>query len=319
MLLKTPHWRQTPPAIFPVTLGFMGLGLAWRNAADVLPLPREIGDLLLGVSTPFFLFFLVFYLAKLAARPAVLLDDVKAPPARAGIAALAMSMMLLAAVLLPFNIGVSQVWWTGVILQILASIVVVYAMWKDPPKSRQFTPFQYLTFVGLIVGPVAGIPLGYVTESYILAYLSMASFVIITLGYGRKLIQVRPPVPLRPTLVIVLAPISLFALCFGQLHVDLLFTLFYWATWPVALVLLALGLWLTKGGWTPVWGAFTFPIATFTNVQVMGVTKGYGAFASAGIYAGLVVGTPLILYIVYRATKAWTTGELARKSGAATA
>jgi tellurite resistance protein len=297
----------------------MGLGLAWRNAAGVVNIPHEIGDLLLGLSTAFYVYFLAMYLAKLVARPGALFDDMKVAPARAGVAAIAMAMMLLAAALLPFGISVPQVWWTGVVLQIAASAVVLHAIWREPAQTRSFTPFQYLTFVGPIVGPVAGIPLGYVTESILLAYAALVSFVVITIGYGRKLIRVRPPIPLRPSLVIALAPLSLFALCFGQLGNDPMFWLFYWAAWGLALVLLALARWLTKGGWTPIWGAFTFPIATFANVQVMALAKGGGGIATFGIYAGLVIGTPLILYVVYKAVLAWVTGDLAKKSGASVA
>jgi tellurite resistance protein len=319
MRARSPLWRSTPPAIFPVSLGFMGLGLAWRNASEVIPVPEEIGDLLLGLSTAFFIYFLALYLAKLAARPRVLFEDMVSGPARAGVAALAMSMMLLAAALLPFNISVPEVWWTGVILQILASAIVLHSIWREPPEHRHFTPFQYLTFVGPVVGPIAGIPLGYVTESLLLATAALIPFTIITIGYGLKLLRVRPPMPLRPSLAIVLAPISLFALCFGQLGMDWAFYLFYIAGWVVALALLSVSRWLTKGGWTPIWGAFTFPIATFTNVQVLANAKGVGDISTLGIYLGLAIGTPMILYIVYKAVLAWVTGDMAKKSGAATA
>lgn len=315
---KTPLWRSTPPAIFPVCLGFMGLGLAWRNAAGVLPIPHEVGDLLLGLSTSFFVYFLVFYLLKLAARPSVLFEDMKVPPARAGVAALAMSTMLLAAALLPFNISVPQVWWTGVVMQIGASAIVIHAIWKEPAEVRTFTPFMYLTFVGPIVGPVAGIPLGYVTESIILALAALVPFIIITIGYTLKLIRVRPPHPLRPSLAIFLAPISLFALCFGMLDVNWAFWLFFYFGWAVAPVLLVLGPWMTEGGWTPIWAALTFPITAFANVQVLAFQKGSTVLAPLGLWAALSVGTPLILFVVYRSIMAWVTGELAKKSGAAT-
>lgn len=257
------------------------------------------------------------YLVKLIARPTVLLDDMKVPPARAGVAAMAMSMMLLAAALLPFNLSVPQIWWAGVIMQIVASAIVIHAIWYEPKETRAFTPFQYLTFVGPIVGPIAGIPLGYVTESIVLAYAALISFVIISIGYGRKLLRVRPPMPLRPSLAIALAPLSLFALCFGALGMETAFWPFYYAAWVLALVLLVLGPWMMKGGWTPVWGAFTFPIAAFTNMQVLAFAKGAETLAIIGIYTGLAIGTPLILYVVYKAVLAFVTGDLAKKSGAA--
>lgn len=316
---RLPLWRTTPPAVFPVALGFMGLGLAARNAASATGLPHEIGDLLLGAATAFYMFFLALYLVKVAARPAVLLEDMKTPPARGGIAALAMAMILLAAALLPFGLHVPEVWITGIVLLFVQVIVVLRAILAEAPQTRSFSPFQYMTFVGPVVAPVAGIPLGFATASFWLAMFALVTFTIITVGYGRKLIKIRPPVPLRPSLAIALAPVSLFGLTFGMLDMEAAFLAAYGLAWLLALALLVCGPWMTQGGWTPVWGAFTFPVATFTNLQVLALAKGMGTLALVGIWAGLAVGTPLILFILYRTGMAWITGELAKKSGAATA
>lgn len=316
---RTPLWRSTPPAVFPVALGFMGLGLAWRNAAGAIGTPHEIGDLLLGAATAFYLFFLALYLVKTAARPWVLMEDMVTPPARAGIAALAMTMILLAAALLPFGLHVPEVWVAGIFLLFLQVIVVLRAILGEPPETRAYSPFQYMTFVGPVVAPVAGIPLGYSTASFWLAMFALVTFTIITVGYGRKLIKVRPPVPLRPSLAIALAPVSLFGLTFGMLDMEAAFLATYGLAWLLALALLVCGPWMMRGGWTPIWGAFTFPVATFTNLQVLALAKGIGTLALVGIWAGLAIGTPLILFVLYRTGMAWITGELAKKSGAATA
>lgn len=308
-----------PPAVFPVCLGLLGLGIGWRAAAEIIPLAFEIGGLLLGLAAAYFLFFLLFYLRKVLARPRVLFEDMKVPPARAGIAAAAMSMMLLAAALLPFNIYVPQVWILGVVLQIAASAVVCYAILKEPPEQRKFSPFQYLTFVGPVVGPVAGIPLGYVNESIWLTFAALAAYLIITVGYGLQLRHERPPARLRPSLVIFLAPNCLFALSFGQLGFDWAFHFFYWLANIVALGFVLLIPWLCKGGWTPVWASFTFPVAAFLNVQVLAVANGAGITALIGVYAGIAIATPLILFTAYRFVMLWVTGELAEITNAARA
>lgn len=319
MLQQSPLWRRTPPAIFPVCLGMLGLGLGWRNASDIVPVASDIGGLLLGLSTVFFLFFFLFYLRKLIARPSVLFEDMTNPAARAGVAAAAMSMMLLAAALLPFGLSVPQVWWTGVILQIGASAIVCHAIWREPPESRHFTPFQYLTFVGPIVGPIAGIPLGYVVESILLSLAALVPYVAITIGYSWRMLKAPPPLALRPTLAIFLAPNCLFAISFGLLGLDWAFFLFYWVANVVAFVLLLLVPWMIKGGWSPVWASFTFPTAAFLQVQVMAVAKGSGFLAIVGVYAGLAIATPVILIIAYRFVLMWVTGDLAERTMAAKA
>ena len=319
MLKKQSLWRSTPPAIFPVSLGFMGLALAWRSASTVTPVPHEIGDLMLGVSTAFFVFFAISFIAKIIARPTVVLEDLKIPPARAGVAAFPMAIMLLAAALLPLGVEARGVWWTGVFVYYIATGLVAYSIITGPPEARMFSPFQYLAFVGPIVGPIAGIPLGYVTASFWLAMAAMVPYIAITLGYGYKLTKVRPPMPLRPSLVIVLAPTSLFALAFGQLEIEWAFILFYWMSVALAVVMLFFALWLSKGGFTPIWGSFTFPIATFINLNIYAIGKGMGVVATTGMIAGLLIGTPLIFYVIWMASKLWIKGELAKKTGSAVA
>lgn len=319
MQAQPPLWRRTPPAIFPVALGFLGLGLAWRNAGAALGLPTAIGDVLLGAATVFYLFFLALFAAKLLARPGVMLEDLKTPPARSGISAMAMALILLPAVLLQFELAFQWLWWVGVALHVLIAALVARLMFAGPPEMRTFTPFQYLTFVGLIVAPIAGVPLGQAAVSFWLSMTAMVAFIIITVGYGRKLTRVLPPPPLRPSLVITLAPVSLFGLMFAQFQAEIWFQAFYFLSWIVALLLLISARWILAGGWSPVWGALTFPIAAFTNLQIVAFTLGYGVVALAGIWLGLTIGTPLILFVVYRATRAWRRGDLSKMSGAATA
>ncbi len=316
---KVSLWRSTPPAIFPVALGFLGLALAWRNSAGVLPVPAAIGELLLGVSTAFFVFFALSYFAKAIRRSKAVLEDMKTPPARAGLAALSMAIMLLAAALLPFGAIAGVIWWVGVVLFLLTACLITFAMIKGPKEARQFSPFQYLVFVGSIVAPIAGVSLGYSEVSFWLAMLALIGFVVLSVGYGAKFMRVRPPVPLRPSLAILLAPVSLFAMAFFQFEIIWAFTLFYWLAIGVALVLLAASLWLTSGGFTPLWGAFTFPIAAFANMQAVVLADGPNIIASTFLIAALLIGTPLILFVVWKTSKAWLSGGLAKKTAASVA
>jgi tellurite resistance protein len=320
VLLDTPLWRQTPPAAFPVCLGFLSLAVAWTHAANVLPwVSEDMSNLLLAAATGYFLWFFGFYIAKVIARPAVLTEDMRTPPARAGIAAMAMAMMLLALALLPFNLYVPQVWWTGVVLQIAASAIVLHAIWLDPPEKRHFSTFQYLTFVGPVIGPFTGVPLGYIWESYWLIMASLVAYVIVTIGILVTLKRDPIPKALRPSITIFLAPLCLFALGFDALGEQQIFVYFYWASNVAAAGLLLLAPWMMRGGYTPVWAAFTFPVAAYLNVQVVALANGHGFYAMLGTYAAMAIGTPLILYMVYRTVMEWVTGDLAKKSHAASA
>ena len=318
-MIRTPLYRQTPPAIFPVTLGFLGLGNAWMGAAPVFGMPSEIGQVLSGLAVLFYIFFALSYVAKFALRPATLSEDLTAAPNRAGVAALTITLMLVSLVLSVMEMPVSLIWWLSVILYLIVVALVTRKLLSDPPEARQFTPFQYLSFVALIVAAIPGIRYGYTTICLVFALVSLLAYVVISVGWLSKLARVRPPQPLRPSIAMVLAPTSLFSIVFWMLGYGLAATIFYWLAFIIFIALLAASPWMTKGGWTPMWGAFTFPIAAFGNAQVAAYTNGMGSVAVIGLFAALAIGTPLILYIVYKHTMAWTRGDLSKKTGAAVA
>jgi len=318
-MTRQPLWRSTPPAAFPVILGLLGLSLSWRGLGSAFGFTAAIGDLLLGIAVAMFIFFAASYLAKFIVRPGVLAEDLKSPPGRAGLSAISMGMIVLSAGLLPYGNVAHWVWWAGVLLHVAILTLVMNTLSKTPPEGRSPTPFQYLPFVGLITAPIAGVPLGYDMLSQALAYLSFIAFLVLTYQLAAKLLRGRPPQALRPPLVIFLAPLSLFGMAFGQFGPEIGFTVFYVLAWVAALVLLALARWITEAGFTPMWGALTFPITTFVNINLMAMGKGMGVIATTGAIAGTLIGTPLILYIAYRAMKMWAKRDLAKKTGAAVA
>jgi len=317
--MRTPLWRRTPPAIFPVTLGFLGLGILWRHAAQVLGLPLWIGDILSGAAVMFFVYFAGLYVAKWVARPGVLFEDLKTPPARAGVSAMAMSVMLVPAILLDYGVALEWLWWLGVVLQVLMAALVTVEILKSPVETRAFSPFQHLTYVGLIVAPIAGYPLGYAEFSHDIGLLSIVIFTVITVGYVRKLMRNPPPPPLCPSLVITLSPLSLFGVMFALSGDDTAFAVAYALAVLTAFGLLGAARWMTAGGWTPVWGAFTFPLAAFGNLQVSAIGQGYGLIAELLLWGTLGLASAVILFVLYRSTRAFVTGELSQKSAAATA
>lgn len=312
-------WRSTPPAIFPAALGFIGLGLALVNAAQVTPIPREFGDVVLGGALMFFVFFTVLYLMKALSRPGVVIEDLKTPPARAGLSAMPMALILVAAVMNNFGLALPWLMFTGIALHIVLALIVLRLLWRDAPETRSFSPFQYLTFVGLIVVPAAALPMGYISLTFWLAIISLVAFLGITAGYIPKFIRNRPPQPLRPSLVITIAPLSLFGIYMAQIGKMEIFWGFYILAWIATLACLLAARWIMQGGWTPVWGALTFPLTAFVNLQVMAYHVGSKPLALIGIYAGLAVAVPLISYVIFKHAMAWTSGQLSAKSGAAVA
>lgn len=317
---KPGLWRRTPPALFTPTFGLFGLAVAWRRAADAFAMPTWPSELIFGAVTLLYLFLLVAYGAKVVRRPAVVVEDLRVLPGRAGLAALALSGMLMALGLIHVSVPLATaVLAVAVAVHAVVLILVIRALVTGPAEARTVTPVWHLTFVGFIISPIAGMPLGWHTWSLVVFWISLVVAVAV---WGASIAQFARrdvPAPLRPLLAIHLAPASVLgsvALLLGYETLAVGFGVF--AILLLA-ALLARPLWLTETGFSPLWGAFTFPIAAFSSLMMMLGSIGDGeVFRILGGLA-LVAATLTIPGIMWKVVQMWGKGQLAVKTNAAEA
>lgn len=304
---------RTPPAIFPPVMGLFGLGLAWRRGAEVTGLPAGIAEVLLGAVTLLWLFALGAYLAKLWQRPGVVAEDLAILPGRAGLAAANLSVVLCAAVLVPYAPGLAL----GLVAVAMVSHVVLGA-WilrnflTGPDEARVVTPVWHLVFVGYILAPLSLVPLGYARLSLGILFGAMAVAALVYAISAVQLIRRIPPAPLRPLLAIHLAPVSLFATVAALLGMPALSQVFAGLALAGVVVLVALGRWMTQAGFSALWGAFTFPSAACAGALL----------ATGWPVPGLVMLTlasAIVFPIAVKVMQAWAKGGLAIKTNAAQA
>ncbi len=311
-------WQQTPPAIFPPILGLFGLGLGWRRAAGAFSVPPALGELLLGAVSLLFVFALVAYLAKVLRRPGTLVEDLSILPGRAGVSTATMAMMLFAAALVPYSAALAK----AVLIAALAGhalviVIVIAVLARAPAEQRRATPVWHLTFVGPIVAPVAGAVLGWTALSQAILAVSIlvAGFI-----WGASLLQLargaRVPPPLRPTLAIHLSPAALLGIVSVLLGYDDLALAFGWLSIVILAVLLVRVRALTEAGFSPFWGAFTFPLAAFANLMLLLAGSHGGLYRTLGGLA-LVGASIAIPIIAFKVLKMWSSGPLAVKTNAA--
>jgi tellurite resistance protein len=313
-------FRRTPPAIFPPILGLFGLGIAWRRGQGAFGLPEAPVEGLLGAVTLLFLFALLAYGAKVAMRPRVLTEDFRTLPGRAGLAALTMSLMMLAAVLLPYvPRGAAWVLAGGVVLHALVAAAALRIFLAGPEEARAVTPVMHLTFVGLINAPLAAVPLGMTFVATGIFWYALAAALAVWALALRPLITGAFPPPLRPLQAIHLAASSLLgsaALLLGLPVLGHVLAAFS----AVLFVLLVLrARWLTEAGFSGFWSAFTFPIAAFAGLLFL-TAESLGSEAvrtAAGLV--LIAATLIIPPIAFKVMQLWAKGILAQKTNAATA
>lgn len=311
-------WRRTPPAIFPPMMGLFGLGLGWRTLAaqpGMLPL-APIGEAILGAVLLLFGFSLVAYLSKPLRRPGVLWEDLAVLPGRAGLAAMVLCIALAAAAMVPYQPAIALV----LVSVAFAFLVVLggmigWAMVSGPQEARAVTPVFHLTFAGYILMPLSLIPLGYLAFAKGLLIVTILAASAIWLVSFRQLVTRTPPAPLRPLLAIYVAPASLFAIVSAQMGYVTLAIGFALFALALLLALLASVRWLLVTGFSPLWGALTFPLAASGTASIQ-------ALGAVGFWVGavlLIAASALNPWVTTRVVKAWAKGQLAMKTNAATA
>ncbi|MDZ4093477.1 MAG: tellurium resistance protein [Paracoccaceae bacterium] len=310
---RLPLFSRMPPAVFPSIMGLLGLGLALRLGLRALGLPGGPAEMLLGAVSLLFLFSLAAYLSKIARRPGVVTEDIAVLPGRTGIAAMTLCVMLFALVLVPYDRKIAE-WavYLGLALHSVLAMLVIRYILTAPEGAGGVTPVWHLHFVGFVIGGVPAAYCGLPQLALAILWLTIPVAVAIWGISLMQLIRRVPPAPLRPLLAIHLSPAALFALLATALGQDGLAQGFVILGGGILIALLLAGRWLTRAGFSALWGAFTFPMAAYAAALF---AVGWDGAAVLVLAAALGV-VPVVAVAVL---KSWAAGTLAAKSNAAQA
>ncbi len=306
-------FRRARSAMFPICLGLIGAGLLWRKATETLGVPAVIGEVWLALAILLSSACAAFYARKLALRPRAIFDDLGPIPARATISAASMCMMLTAAALVPYSPELAELaLLIGVAHHMIHAGMVLWILLRSAPQERVINPTLYLPFVGQIVAPIAGAPLGYWTASAVLFWTAVAAWAVITLASLHQILSAPIPKPLRQGMVIFLAPTGA-----GVISADLLN-----ASWsPLMMVVFGLAMtgfaiwlaarldWLIEGGWTPAWGAFTFPTVALAGAVMSILDRTTDGALSMLSWPFLLGASATVLIVLGGAVKAVINGR----------
>lgn len=308
-------FTRTPPAIFPVLLGLLGLALAVRAGSQRLDLPAGPGDTLAGIAVALWGFGALAYLGKLVRRPGVILDDMKAMPARAGIAAGTAGGMAAATLLAAFA-PVAAFWLLVAMLVAhgLVAALVLRVLAGLPSEGRVANPGWHLVFVGFIVGAPAAVALGMDGLARALFWTTVPVALLIWSVSAAQLFRRVPPAPLRPMLAIHIAPASLFATTAAATDQPALAVAFAGLGLALLAALILGWAWVIEAGFSPLWGSVTFPVAALAGALLR--LDGWWGSLGTGLLSVAAVVVPVI---AWRVLKLWPGNVLADRTGAAEA
>lgn len=316
---KPKLFARTPPALFPVLLGLLGLGLAARKGMAVLGLSSSaLGGLVeaaLGALLILWVFAVLALKVKVIRRFGVLAEDMRVLPGRAGLAASTMSGMAAAAVLLPYAPGLALVLvLAALVAHAVMAILLLVTLAKLSPDARSVSPAFHLAFVGFIVGAGPLAQLGYLGLATVIFWVTMGLALAIWAVSVWQLWRAEPPAPLRPLLAIHLAPAALLSLVAGQIGAPGLAVGFAGLGMVIFLGLLSAARWITVAGFSPLWGSFTFPLSAFA----LALLSLGGTWELPGIVV-LALALGVVPAIGWSVLSLWPGNRLAVKTNAAEA
>ncbi len=302
---------------FAMVMGLCGLALAWMRATPILgEQAGAVGLVLALLAALCFVVLAVAYMVRAVRYPAAYQEDLRHPVRHPMLAAVPLSLLLLAALgvnLLGPQPWLAGVWAVGALGQLAAALWVMSRWWQGAPSALWpgVTPMLLLPTVGHVLSPLAATPLGF--EFWGLAQFGIGVFMwpVITVLLLVRIAVVGwwPQRMLASTFITVVPPsvVGMVALHAGAPVL--------WVTplWGVSLLFL---LWSAQGvrrmldqPFSMAWWAVSFPLTAFTVLTLrLGDAQAAGLRA-AGL-AMLAASTLVIASLCLATLKGLRQGNL---------
>jgi tellurite resistance protein len=310
----TSRFGYPPASFFGMPLGILGLGLAWRAAVRLWPLPVVVPELILGAGCALWAILVLLYHAKWLFRRADAIAELEHPVACCfvGLGPVTTSLVGLAA--LPYARPVAVVAFAaGALATFAFALFRTGRLWQGGREPGATTAILYLPAVaGSFVTATAAGVLGWKDWGQLAFGAGMFSWLAIESVLLHRLYTADAlPAPLRPTLGIQLAPPAVGALAYlnvGPGQPDMFVqALMGYALLQVGL-LARLWRWLTEQPFSPSYWAFSFGSAALAAATVRLALAGAGVervlampvFAVANLIIGVLAVRSLLLLVPSR-------------------
>lgn len=303
-------FARTPPVIFTVLAGLMAVQLVARQLLVAAGLPLGSADLGAGILLALWLFCIFALIVRIGRRPSVIADDFRVLVSRNGLFSATISGMIAGQMIAP--------WWPGISLWLimaalaahLALALVFFTLaWRNRQSTRPHAwawpdPGLHLIYAGPLVAVPVLIAQG---GSGAAAAISVICLMLASLGLLAGvigLIRHQNPAPLRPMLLLHLAPVALastVALSFGH---ETLAAILGLVALLLLLVMITAVSWLARAGFTPIWGSAIWPVVLVADCMAQG-----GALMTSA--AVLLPVSAFGLVVCWWIFRLWPKGRLA--------
>ena len=266
--------RNLPVNLFASVMGLSGLALAWRLAHDSLGAPAIVGEAIGAFALVVFLLIAAGYLTKLARHPQAVRAEFHHPVAGNFFGTIAISVLLLSAIVAPYSAPLAHFAWTvGLLATFALSFIGLSRLLKGQVDASLAVPAWIIPGVATLDIPVTGahMPMAWAPEVNLAASAIgvVLALVLFTMIVGR-LVHRDPLAPaMEPSLMILVAPFAVGFLAYTNIvgEIDRFASLlFYFGLFMFAVV--APKVFRRGASFAPSWWAIGFPMAALANAAL---------------------------------------------------
>ena len=203
--------QALPLAVFACPMGLLGLGLVWRQLAEIWPLWAALAPIVLTIGELVFFFFAILFLLRIVATPRQVWQELSDPSSQNFIATFSIALLLGSEALRPNFEPAARVFFLigfSVGMAIAAKSVIGWILTKV--DRQHIGPTWFLPVVGNLVAPPIAAKMGYVFIGWMVLSFGLIGWaVLFPLILWRLRQDGEIGLSARPTLFIFVAPPAL--------------------------------------------------------------------------------------------------------------
>ena len=304
--------KYTPINSFAITMGLVGLSIAWQRFFLTLNIPNISYALGLFSSAVFLVLFLA-YLYKMFFKFSAVKAEWRNPVLKNFFPTISISLLLLSTLWRSHLMG--EIYWlAGTILQVLFTVSIV-TQWLIEFRTilKNISPAWYLPAVGNIIVPTSGSHFGYNLLSEIFFFIGVFFWITLTTMLFIRLAQrAILPKPMIPTYFIFLAPPSLGFISYISIGYSNNISILglYGFSLITVIVLIIKSTTFTKLPFYFSSWAYSFPTTAFSVASLIMIDIYGGIFWYSISITALLITTCIILWLSINTVKAYTNGKI---------
>jgi len=303
-----------PVSLFGSVMGISGLGLLWRDVADVFGAPPAIGETLVFLGAAVFAAIGLAYVLKiLRHRPHVAAEY--ADSAQAGFfSTIPIGALLVSAGLNPYSMALADIiWWPSTGLMFAFSLLLVARLLTESHPVDNANGSWLIGTVSPIIVPLAGLPLGHHELSHFMLSVGMLMWVVMfTIVLNRTIFGSEMELGLRPTWFIFIVPPSMTFVSYLDITgggLDFFARSLFYLTMFLTAVLLVVARGFLRWPFTVAWWAFTFPLVAMASAAVTYYASEPGRVAAALALAATALTTVVVALVAWRTVRNLLAGK----------